>query len=262
MSRYRTSTWRALVAIALLVALVCAAPADAKPKRASPLFHLTYKQRTYDVSLKGIEMTYWEYRHPSGGACDSGYHGDGSQMVTFEMKPRTLIGLFLGIGRPQLVRSLTFFGPENSYPVTATVERHSNQVADSSPPGTTDDETCGGGGGDGGSAGTPSPADCGTRGPLTFEVELDYLQPGKPGRLHVVEMEQSWERLKLDEEYPNCPAVGRALVLDDIEVPLTEARLLGTKKPLRLYAKGRGERPLEGGFVRTNTHYELTIDPR
>ena len=255
---------RVLIAIAGVALLGGAPPAHAKPKPPpeSGLFALVrfieelgkHKglTRNYELSLRGIESTHWELHHPTGGVCDPGFHEEGLQIVTFSVTQAPLVGLWIDDlrGRPVLLRSIV--GGVITWDARVHVDRDVRRTVDSGPSEPTDDETCGGVGGDGGAA---TATDCGERGPANLEVALEWVKGSKG--LRVVE----WRPAKLDALYENCPGVERALKLDDLELKFSPSKFRDLKKEVRLAAKGHRERPLEGGFARTNIHYELTVAP-
>jgi hypothetical protein len=242
----RTMTRSCLLAVLTsLAALALTAPASAAP---------TFKEKLFWVSLHGTRTTTWRYSHASTGTCDSGYHGEGVETVKFAIEdpPRKMTGFFLGTGRPILVRywGLPFGSEPANYFAKATIERESSDDAIYKPPPEWCPDRFSGGPED-----EPPSRDCGKRGPFKYRVRLEYE---KKNRLHVLEDEP----LGFDDPYKNCHAVGSQLALDDVApLELSESKLLRLRREVHLNATGKGERPLENGFVRTTIHYELTIEP-
>ncbi len=148
---------------ALLGGVLAGPPADAKTG-------FGFRTATFRIQVQGVQTTAWKANHPLGRAlCDTGYKGDGTEVVRFASKRMLASATSYNVDDPSF-RVGTAFGAVLAMPGKAT--RHSNFMQWGTP--------CTDGDGKGGK--TPPAPDCGRR-RITVDGEVKFNR----GRLTVDE---------------------------------------------------------------------------
>jgi hypothetical protein len=169
----------------LAAGVVAAAPAQAK----TPVFG--FKQAKFRAEVSGVQTTAWKAHHEIQNTCDSGYKGDGTEVIRFTGKPfRTEVTSY-DKTNPSFRTGRTFGAPLHW---NAKVTRRSNLTKwDSGTP-------CSYGDGKGGTQ--PPAPDCGQR-TLGVYAELRFYE----GRLLVDDQDDGLVPLP---GYRNCDVWGTA----------------------------------------------------
>ena len=239
-------------ALTFALALLVAAPAaDAT------IFRVPTAKRTFELRIKGIQVTTWtqhKAKDPTN-PCDYSLSGSGVQETLYETKKAvTLVALRTGNGMPMLVRNARSFSPA-LYTLPATVERQGRSEAGG------EDPACE----EAGSGDYPLPPapehECdpeGSRRPLKVGVQLGYASRN---RLKLTESSPDLDS-QLLEQYAKCPFFGpRGLVFRGPGAKVAESTLFALKKGQSrdFSARSTDEEQIPHGTATTRYRVRITL---
>jgi hypothetical protein len=230
-----------VTAAALAVLAVGAGPAQAAKNP------FGYKTAKFKVEVEGVQTNAWNHQHTLQFECDSNSKGEGTEVVRFHSKPKTLTIFKFGDSAPIAMNNPK--KPGADIDLIAKITRR----------GTMDNwggKICAYGNGDGGE--TPPAPDCGTK---TGTLFTDLKFPSSPKNR--VMLEQSLV-VPLGP-FRNCPGNrGWPGFLDrasgkDVTQKLSSAELFGTDKKHIVILTGRDTQKDAENWSETTIRYSISL---